>query len=238
VKQLADVHEEEILQEEYGKARDKLSKVAQFKKVVDGKRKARLAAPPGAETRAPANLLPFVSAAAPEPARIVVVSGSAAGAALAPTEKVEDNKVNNASDMIRNLIAVADSKTFNNIVPLRGSSLMLTPAEVDAFRNPYLGEKSFRADFAEMLRRLVANMAALMLELEDYKKKKDSAYLWKQHAASLKYLLGKSGRVIEEANLLRALSEKRGLGEKVKTLDATIERLRTQVQDVAKAMQG
>ena len=53
---------------------------------------------------------------------------------------------------IRLRFAASDSKAFNNNVPLRGCSLLLTPAETDAFRNPYLGEKSFRADFAETLR--------------------------------------------------------------------------------------
>jgi len=246
VKELADVQGEEILHEEYGKAREKLRKVAQFKKVVDNKRKGRYTTP---LPDAPATVA-AVAASAAEPQGTVAYAGEAAAQArpaapegmaapsdLVPNQKVEDHKVEATGDMIRNFIAAAD-KTFANVVPLRNLSLLLTPGEVDAFRNAYLHEKSFRADYAGLVRRVVSTAAAMQMELEEYKKKRNSAYLWKQHADSLKYLLSKSAKVLEELKQTQALCERRGLAEKVKLLEACADRLRNQAHDVARQLQS
>lgn len=244
LKELADVQEHEILHEEYGKARDKLRKIAQFKKAVDNKRKGRYTAPlPGG-----AAVIPIAAAAeraqgtATAPAYEVDPGAQPRPSALSPAElaashKAEDHKVEVISDMIRNFIAAAD-KSFANVVPLRNGNLLLTPAEVDAFRNPYLHEKSFRADFAERVRRAAATIAAMMVELEDYKKKKGSAYLWKQHADSLKYLVTRSEKLVAEVEQMRGLCERRGLAEKMKVLEACVERVRNQVHEVARQLQG
>lgn len=250
VKELADVHGEDILHEEYGKARDHLRKVAQFKKVVDNKRKGRYTTPlpdGGAVTAAvaaaaesrpappPGGALGYAwePAAQPRPS----APGVASASDLMPNQKTEDHKVEATSDMIRNFIVAAD-KGFANVVPLRNCSLLLTPAEVDAFRNAYLHERSFRADFAELVRRVVATIATMQMELEDFKKKRRSAYLWKQHADSLKYLLGKAAKLMEELKGTQALCERRGLAEKVKQLEASSDRLRTHTEDVARHLQS
>ena len=120
----------------------------------------------------------------------------------------------------------------------RALRVLLTPAEVDAFRNSYVGEKSFRADYATMIRDMAATMATIMIELEEYKRKKNSAYLWKQHADSLKYMVEKAGKLIEEVKLTQALCERRGLAEKVKLLEACIVRLRSHMQEVGKNLQA
>jgi hypothetical protein len=267
VQQLADLQGDAIHDAEYGRARDQLRKVAEFKKVVDIKRKGRYtAALPidspavarsalgGAEQRVSpsGNVVPISSASAnanqgvaelrsPASATAAPVASNHLGApssGLAPNVKAaEDHKIASAADMIRHFIIVAD-KSFSNLVPLRNCSLLLTPGEVDAFRNSYLDEKSFRADFADLMRQLVGTIAAIMIELEDYRRKKNSAYLWKQHADSLTYLLEKSNRTISQAKELAALCERRGLAEKVRLLDATVDRLRKQMQEVAKFLQG
>jgi hypothetical protein len=255
VKELTEVHEDEMMHEEYGKARDQFRKVAMFKKAVDGKRRGRFTAGPPPSAPGFANA---VAATPPSPpaSNVVPISGPAAAAASMPVEhqvirpsevdthnlapatsKIEDNKVANNCDMIRNFILAAD-KSFSNVVPLRHGTVLLTPQEVDAFRNAYLDEKSFRSDYAAMIRQLVGTVATLMIELEEYKRKKDSAYLWKQHADSLKYFLKKVTEVTAQAMQLRGLCEKRGLAEKVKVIDATLERLRHQVQEVAKFLQA
>lgn len=239
VQELSDVQGDEILHEEYGKARDKLRKVARFKKAVDSKRRGRFApAAPvvASETRAAAvAAAPAYSGEAPPQPR-PPAPGVAPQTELAPSHKAEDHKVEAMSDVIRNFISVAD-KSFSNVVPLRNCSILLTPAEVDAFRNAYLSEKSFRADFAALVRRVVGTMATIMVELEEYKKKKDSAYLWKQHADSLKYQLEKSTKVVDELKRMQELCQRRGLAEKVKVLEACVERLRNQAQEVAKSLQ-
>lgn len=242
VKELADVHGEEILHEEYGKARDQLRKIARFKKAVDSKRKGRYTAPlPAAPGEARPAAVAVASAYSGESILPVQPRPPAPGVApqteLAPNTKNEDHKIEATSDMIRNFIAVAD-KGFANVVPLRNCSILLTPSEVDAFRNPYLHEKSFRADFAQLVRRVVATNATILMELEEYKKKKNSAYLWKQHADSLKYHLAKSTKLIEEVNQTKELCERRGLGEKVKVLEACVERLRNHAHEVAKNLQA
>ncbi|HTK96051.1 MAG TPA: hypothetical protein VL382_10485, partial [Terriglobales bacterium] len=222
VKELSEVQGDEILHEEYGKARDKLRKVAQFKKVIDTKRRGRFVAP-----SAPAG--PAVSAAAaagatpepsvpPAPVHNVVaidsgqpsqpgvqVAGMMMPSATMSQRRSDDAKVQNIADVIRNFVAATDSRSFNNVAPLRNCQLLLLPHEVEAFRNPYLDEKSFRADFAELIRRPVAMLATMQIEMEDYRRKKGSAYLWKQHADSLKYFLDKTARIIEEAKEMRAL---------------------------------
>lgn len=254
VKDITDLHEDEILHEEYGKAGDKLRKVAMFKKAVDTRRRGRFA--PGSPGFAAAvaspvpvnNVVPIsgaVASAAPapvappehHPGQVMRSSEVDAHAGVAVPNKVEDNKIANNSDMIRNFILAAD-KSFSNVVPLRSGNLLLTPAEIDAFRNAYLDEKSFRSDYAAMVRRLVGTMATLMNELEDYKKKKGSAYLWKQHADSIKYFMGKVNEMTKDANEMRALCEKRGLAGKVQALDVTLDRLRKHVHEVAKFLQA
>jgi hypothetical protein len=245
VKELADVEEQQILHEEYGKARDKLRKFAQFKKAVDTRRKGRYTAP------LPAAAAAGVSGPGAMPSNVVAISGATAPAMpfaapppvtlsgeaqAAIAHRLDDNKIHNASDMIRNFIMAAE-KSFANVVPLRNSSLLLTPAEVDAFRNPYLNEKSFRADFAAALRRVVATMAATAIEMEAYKRKKGSAYLWKQHADSLRYFATRSAALLEEARGLQRLAAERGLNEKVKVLEASSERLRQQTHEIGKLLQ-
>jgi len=264
VQHLAELQGDEIHEAEYGSAREQLRKVAAFKKVVDIKRKGRyttalpMDSPAVAsamnvsgrganvvEMPAAAGLGPIAMQSAPpethagqglRPSPVDNQSGPISSHPIA-ANRMEDNKVQSTTDMIRNFIAAAD-KSFANVVPLRNGSVLLTPAEVDAFRNPYLDEKSFRADYVELIRRMVATMATIMIELEDYRKKKNSAYLWKQHADSIKYLLGKTAKLNAEAKSLAGVCERRGLGDKVKLLEATSERLRRQAQDVAKFLQG
>lgn len=253
VQQLVDVHEEELHHQEYGKARDQLRKLAEFKRVVDIRRKGRYTTPlpmnapavasaamANAATAEHRNVVPISSSylgeAPPQP-RVTTPAGVAPATELAPSHKANDHKIEATSDMIRNFILVAD-KSFANVVPLRNCSVLLTPAEVDAFRNAYLGEKSFRADYAAMVRQMAATMAAIMIELEDYKGKKNSAYLWKQHADALKYFLEKTNRTIQAAKEMSAGCERRGLADKVRVLDATADRLRNQAQQVAKFLQA
>lgn len=247
VQELADVQEERILHEEYGKARDKLRKIAQFKKVVDTKRKGRYTGPPPTQppTVLPmpeprqAHAAPFtgaaVSRAAPAPA--FAAPGAVASSDVVPTQRIEENKIDAASDVIRNFVAVAD-RSFSSVVPLRNCKILLTPHEIDAFRNPFLDEKSFRADYALLVRRIVGLIAAMMIELADYQQKRTSAYLWKQHADSLKYLLNKAQSALADIQRMRELCEQRGLAEKVKVLQSSAERLATQMQEVARQLQA
>lgn len=263
VQQLANVgdEEDEMLHEEYGKARERFRKVAQFRKAVDGRRRRREAGPvlpPPPVAAEPAQVaipvapppvvapLPPVFNDAATVQHIAATQGPAAAAqraAFAGTDsfsfnKGEEHKVDNMCEVIRSFVTTAEA-AFANVVPLRsGANMLLTPAEVDAFRNPYLNEESYRAQLAAVLRRMAGMIAAMMVETEDFKRKRNSAYLWKQHADSLQYFVRSSTRLMERARQVRELSERRGLVEKVKALDASIERLTKQAQEVAKTLQA
>ncbi|MDP9268615.1 MAG: hypothetical protein M3P27_09880 [Acidobacteriota bacterium] len=256
VQQLAELQGDEIHHAEYGKAGAQLRKVADFKRVVDIKRKGRYTAAlpmdslavTGAVSGRGANAVP-ISPGAPSAKQSAEPGAEThGGQGLRPSpvdthrgptsaNKQEDNKVQGTMDMIRHFILAAD-KSFANVVPLRNARVLVTPAEVDAFRNPYLDEKSFRADYAELMRRMVATIATIMIELEDYKLKRTSAYLWKQHADSLKYLLENTAKLTTEAKDFASVCERRGLADKVRMIEATSERLQRQAQEVAKVLQS
>ena len=82
---------------------------------------------------------------------------------------------------------------------MRNTTMALTPGELEAFKADYSSEKSFRADFANMLTYLVAIHTRMQHEMEDYKSKRGSAYLWKPHADALAYLMTAADRSLKEA---------------------------------------
>jgi len=138
-------------------------------------------------------------------------------------------------DTIQSFVRAADPKSAN-VVPLKKENLILTPAEVEAFRSSYMGEKSFRGDFAEMLCQVTVLQACVTAELVELRAKCKSAYLWKPHADSLTFLLSRAHKLQEECAGLMATAEKRGLSDKVTAMKASLEKLRAQTQTVAQAL--
>ena len=116
------------------------------------------------------------------------------------------------------------------MVPLRNCNLPLTPAEVDSFRATFSGEKSFRGEYADRHRQIVALQARLLVEMAEFKGKQDSAYFWKPHADSLTYLLTSAQRAVEATQPLLQLAQQRGLMEKVTAMNASLQRLQREVQ--------
>ena len=55
-------------------------------------------------------------------------------------------------EAIKNYVRTADAK-YAHIVPIKNSKITLTSAEVEAFRTDYQGEKSFRADYVNIMMR-------------------------------------------------------------------------------------
>jgi hypothetical protein len=164
-----------------------------------------------------------------EPAHLA--QQSAASAAM------EQGKLRNVLESIRNFVKAAQ-RGADNIVPLRGGNVVLTPAEVEAYRTDFGQEKSFRSDQASFYMEAVALHTRMMNELADYKAKRNSAYLWKPHADSLTYLLTASAKCVETGKTLVAMGEQRGLADKAKALTGSLDKLRAQMQYVAKALQG
>ncbi len=226
VQHLAEVEEQKILEAEYGTAQEQFRKVSKFKKAVDKRRSGRPAQAPTAMAAPVA-----VAVAAP---------GAAPPAAAQPSTamvSVEQSKVRAVLESIRNFVLAAE-RGADHIVPLRGGNVVLTPAEVEAYRSNYGREKSFRADQAMFYMEAVALHTRMTNEVAEYRAKRHSAYLWKPHADSLTYLLTASSLCIENGKALLAIAQQRGLADKGKAITGSMEKLRSQMQYAAKALQG
>jgi len=229
VKQLQEVEEEEILEQEYGRAQEHLRKVSRFKKAVDT-RKTHVPGP------ATATALRGQAAAAGRRGS-TFAGGSAADVHKSLDRNAEESKLKTTMESIRNFILAADSKSAN-IYPMRHGNMVLSQAEIDAFRSDFRGEKSFRGDYAMGLARGVAIYARMLNELEEFRSRTSSAYLWKPHADSLAYLLHLASRLQEECASISQVAEARGLKEKVDAMNATLLRLKEQSATVAKALES
>jgi hypothetical protein len=235
VKHLTEVEESTIMKQEYGRAKEQFRNVSRLKKAVDSRRSGR-----GAEAPAPpaASQLPSMTRPKPrvkEPKPLE--TGSLAEApALSGGSAIEDGKTQNTLDSIRSFVRAAQGNW--NMVPIRNGNIALTAAEAEAFRADTLTEKSFRGDYATLLTQSVAILARMTMELEDYNSKRDSAYLWKPHADALTYLISAAGRVLSNATSVLAVAEQRGLVDKAKALNASLDRMKAQTALVAKALQS
>ncbi len=142
--------------------------------------------------------------------------------------QVEDGKLRSMSDSIRNFVRAADPSRAH-VVPMRHGNVVLAPNEVDAYRVDYLQEKSFRADFANVLIRLVACGARIDGEIADFKSKQNSAYLWKPHADALAYLVRTAQGINATSEKLAATAQQRGLADKANAITASMSKLMEKV---------
>ena len=234
VKHLTDVKEDEVLSEEYGSAQEHFRKISKFKKAVDVRTKS--AARPAISLDQPAPVMAARASAGSAPALAASVPPfDQAGAGINPT--IEQGKLHSMEDSIRNFVLAADPRQAN-IVPLKNGNLSLTNAEVEAFRAQYGGEKSFRADYASALRIVCALQSRFMAELLEFKAKQGSAYLWKPHADALTWLLTNAQKAEQQCGEVLKTAEQRGLAEKALALNASIQKLKVQIQQAAKMLQG
>ncbi len=229
VKNLQEVGEEQqALKIEYSRAQEHFRKVSRLKKAVD-KRSGR---GPAAAAAAPLGPPP---APVFHPVRDRAHVGDTWRALQPAANDIEESRINSAADSIRNFSRTAPKGTA--IVPMPHGNVVLSPAESEAFRAEYRGEKSFRAEYATCLVRLVAIQARMAAELRDYHAKRNSSYLWKPHADALAYLLSAANREIENAGRLTGLAQDRGLADKVGALQISADKLRTQSHQIAATLQ-
>lgn len=225
VKHLEEVEEDQSLNLEYGRAQEHFRKISKYKKAVD----KRMPGKAGAPAAAAAGSAP---AAAPSAPAIPTM------AAAVPLDALQESKINNVAEFIRNFLVGAPPAAKAVIVPMPHGNTVVSPGEAEAFRADYRGEKSFRADYANCVVQLVAIQGRMAAEFKDYSAKKASSqYLWKPHADSLTYLLAAANREMGKAAELIGLAQKRGLTDKIHVITATLEKLRTQVREVAIALQ-
>lgn len=229
VKNLADVEESKILHAEYGRAQEHFRRISKFKKAVDTRSQGRFAgAAPVLSTTGPPG------ESKPEPPPLIPPTPTASFLMSAP---MEESKLRAMRDSIQSFVRAADPRSAN-VVPLKKDNLVLSPAEVEAFRASYIGEKSFRGDFAETLCQVIAAHACIMTELMELRAKSKSAYLWKPHADSLAFLVARAQKLQEECEGLMATAEKRGLSDKATAMNVALQKLHAQAQTVAQALQS
>jgi hypothetical protein len=263
VKQLAEVATDQILAEDYQYAQDEFRKVSKFKKAVDSKRplRAAVAAPPagprpaiptppgvGGPAQAPPQAAPSTPApaasSAPPAARQAAVSPQTIKAevlAVPPSQAVQnavqEGKIHSARESIKEHVRSADPK-LAHVVPVKKTRITLSPTEVEAYKADYQGEKSFRADYAALTMTIVAYLSRMIVEVDEYNQKANSAYLWKPHADALGYLLSALERLNMEAGAVMAIARARGLHDKAAALQTSLDRLKDYAKTVSQTLQA
>ena len=263
IKNLSEVQTAQILAEDYQFAQDEFRKVSKYKKAVDAKRPVRMSPagsprPPAAQTVPPPQPRPTIpppqggqrpsnSEASPAPSGLTIppsVSSQTIKAevlAVAPSQAVQnavqEGKIHSARQAIKEHVRKSDPKVAH-IFPVKNSKIILSPAEVEAFKAEYESEKSFRADYASIMMTVVAYLARMVIEVDEYNNKASSAYLWKPHADALGYLVSTLERLNMEADQVMAVARARGLSEKASSLSASLEKLREYAKTVSQTLQS
>jgi len=259
VKNLSEVETAQILAEDYQSAQDEFRKVSKYKKAVDSKKPVRISAPlpprgpagppPDAPPR-PTIPQPQISTnIAPPPPPAASKSQPAFSSqtiraevlAVPPSQAVQnavqEGKIHSARQSIKEHVRSSDPK-FAAIFPVKNSKLTLSPAEVEAFKADYQGEKSFRADYANVLMTIVAYLSRMVVEVDEYNQKAGSAYLWKPHADALGYLVSTLERLSMEAEQVLAVARARGLQDKATALAASLEKIKEYAKTVSQTLQS
>ncbi|MDT8069324.1 MAG: hypothetical protein ROO76_14250 [Terriglobia bacterium] len=240
LKQLTDFEEHKILASDYGKAQDEFRQISKYKKAVDHRRgvkdsSAAMAPAAPVPQSAPPKRSPAIMP--PSPFELNGMQGSSAAAEdQSPSMSLEEAHLKSMAETVRNFLRAADPKSAH-IVPVRYGNLPLSQAEIEAFRANYAGEKSFRADYVNALVSIISLIGRMGTELADFKSKRNSAYMWKPHADALSVLLKMGREVNNRAMTVAELAERRGLADKAKAVNASLAKLREQVQVVAESLQ-
>jgi len=261
VKNLSEVETKQILAEDYQFAQDEFRKVSKYKKAVDSKKPVRIASPlpprgpvgpppdappPPRPTIPPPQISTNVApppppAAARQQAAVSSQTIKAEVLAVPPSQAVQnavqEGKIHSSRQAIKEHVRSSDPK-FAAIFPVKNSKITLSPAEVEAFKAEYQGEKSFRADFANVLMTVVAYLSRMVVEVDEYNQKAGSAYLWKPHADALGYLVSTLERLSMEAEQVMAVARARGLQEKATALSASLDKLKEYAKTVSQTLQS
>jgi hypothetical protein len=264
IKNLSEVQTAQILAEDYQFAQDEFRKVSKYKKAVDAKRPVRMtqggaprppagqaAAPPTPRptipppqgTQRPVNneASPLSPSGGPIPPSVSSQTIKAEVLAVAPSQAVQnavqEGKIHSARQAIKEHVRRSDPKVAH-VFPVKNSKIVLSPAEVEAFKAEYESEKSFRSDYANIMMTIVAYLARMVIEVDEYNSKASSAYLWKPHADALGYLVSTLERLSMEAEQVMAVARARGLSEKASSLSASLEKLREYAKTVSQTLQS
>jgi hypothetical protein len=267
VKNLSEVETTEILKEDYQSAQDEFRKVSRYKKAVDSRRPVRMSAARSPRQPArtaqetaqpPRPTIPQANTVTQRTAptsttfnsSAPTATGSTGGSgknlstevlAVAPSQAVhnavQEGKLQSARQIIREHVRSSDPKVAH-VFPVKNSKITLSSAEVESFRADYQTEKSFRADYASVMMTIVAYLARMVIEVDEYNHKASSAYLWKPHADALGYLVSTLERLSMEAEQVISVARARGLTEKADSLAASLDKLRDYGKTVSQTLQS
>lgn len=219
VEHIAALKEGELLRIDYNNAIEKFRRISRLKRTLDQhppmRRTPRPAISPAAQAAAKTNMV----AARP------VLNIPAMRAAVTPQQiTTEEGKLLRVEESIRAFVRVADPK-FRQVVPMRFFNLILTPAEADAFCAENLQEKSFGADVAKTLLRLVTVVARMTTEMEELRRAERSPSIWKLHADALIVLLEIEHATHEAAGRVITAAKQQGSAADVETLQTSQRKL-------------
>ena len=150
---------------------------------------------------------------------------------------VQEGKIHSAKEAIKEHVRTSEP-TQAPIVPVKRTRITLSAAEVEAYKVEYGTEKSFRADYANILMMIVAYLSRMIVEVDEYNQKASSAYLWKPHADALAYLLSTLERLSMQGEAVMAVARARGLQEKAAALKASLDKVRDYAKTVSQTLQA
>ena len=103
-----------------------------------------------------------------------------------------------------------------HIVPVTLGNCVLAVPEADAYCADFGEEKSFRGDNARALVRMVAVMARIQAETEEFRQRQSSTHLWRPHADALLLLEDAATQAIHSASAVLAIAALAGAGAALK----------------------
>jgi vacuolar-type H+-ATPase subunit H len=106
------------------------------------------------------------------------------------------------------------------VLPLRHSQIELSPIEANAFRGGYAGEDSFRGSFNHAFVEMVCLRGRIQEEMERFRAKRDSTYLWQAYAKALQTLAELAQPALEHSAAVLKIARERGLTEKSESLES------------------
>ena len=224
VEHLAQFEQQSTYDAEYCRAQDHLYHLSRLQKAVDSRIHARLPAPAPAAANSQASASPASAA-----------SEQALGSFTDPAQFGEETRIRSVEESIRGWVLAADERC-RHVVPMKFGNFELTPPEADAYSAEFHQERSFRGDNARALVRMVAVMARMQAEIEELKHRQNSTHLWRPHADALLLLQTAAAQANQSAVAARLLATQRGLVEKSRIITATMERLRSRVEQVQETL--
>lgn len=232
IEHLTQVKEQTILSTEYRRAQDDLRHLSKLKKAVDSKSHTR----PHASAPAPPAPTPAAVASALQPAASSPQAAAGASPAFTnPGQFQEEARIRSVEESIRGWVRAAEERC-RHIVPMKFGNFLLSQPEADAYCAEFHQEKSFRGDNARVLVRMVAIMARIQAESEELRQRQNSTHLWRPHAEALALLQQAAAQANQNAQAVAEVATQRGLAEKAKILHATMERLRSRVEQVRESL--